>query len=114
MQNPMQPTAHSEVLARDWLPPVVLGRAPEVADRVRAALGEPFPRVLAIRTPFLRGPHGIATALVQRLDDGFDGRGFPVPEILAGLLRRLRREARPTVVLLDDVGVGGPDLAPVV
>lgn len=151
----MQPTAHSEVLARDWLPPVVLGRAPEVAevvrrldpptpqapppwivavagapgsgtstiarraarevaDRVRAALGEPFPRVLAIRTPFLRGPHGIATALVQRLDDGFDGRGFPVPEILAGLLRRLRREARPTVVLLDDVGVGGPDLAPVV
>src|SRR5208282_3782655 len=155
MQIPMQPTAHSEVLARDWLPPVVLGRAPEVAevvrrldpptpqapppwivavagapgsgtstiarraarevaDRVRAALGEPFPRVLAIRTPFLRGPHGIATALVQRLDDGFDGRGFPVPEILAGLLRRLRREARPTVVLLDDVGVGGPDLAPVV
>jgi len=52
--------------------------------------------------------------LLQRLDDGFDGRGFPVPEILAGLMRRLRREGRPTVVLLDDVGVGGPDLAPVV
>ncbi|MGA8605126.1 MAG: AAA family ATPase [Thermoplasmata archaeon] len=151
----MQTIAHAEVLARDWLPPVVPGRASEVAelvrrldppaphapppwivavagvpgsgtstvarraarevaDRVRAALGEPFPRVLAVRTPFLRGPHGVATALLQRLDDGFDGRGFPVPEILAGLMRRLRREGRPTVVLLDDVGVGGPDLAPVV
>jgi hypothetical protein len=150
----MQPTAHSEVLARDWLPPVVLGRAREVdevvrrldpptphapgpwvvavagpsgsgtstiarraarevADRVRVALGEPFPRVLVVRTPFLRGPHGVATALLQRLDEGFDGRGFPVPEILAGLLRRLRREARPTIVVLDDVGVGGPDLVPI-
>ncbi|MGP8066770.1 MAG: AAA family ATPase [Thermoplasmata archaeon] len=150
----MQPTAHSEVLAQDWLPPVVLGRAREVdevvrrldpptphaprpwvvgvagpsgsgtstiarraarevADRVRAALGEPFPRVLSVRTPFLRGTHGVATTLLQRFDEGFDGRGFPVPEILAGLLRRLRREARPTVVVLDDVGVGGPDLVPV-
>lgn len=150
----MQPTAHSEVLAQDWLPPVVLGRAREVdkvvrrldpptphapgpwvvgvagpsgsgtstiarraarevADRVRAALGEPFPRVLAVRTPFLRGAHGVATTLLQRFDEGFDGRGFPVPEILAGLLRRLRREARPTVVVLDDVGIGGPDLVPV-
>jgi|SRR5271157_2049125 len=150
----MQTTAHSEVLARDWLPPVVLGRAREVdevirrldplnprspgpcvvavagpagsgtstvarraarevADRVRAAFGEPFPRVLPVRTPFLRGAHGVATALLQRFDEGFDGRGFPVPEILAGLLRRLRREGRPTVVVLDDVGVGGPDLVPV-
>jgi len=150
----MPPTPHSEVLARDWLPPVVLGRAREVdevvrrldpptphaprpwvvavagpcgsgtstiarraarevADRVRAALGEPFPRLLSVRTPFLRGPHGVATALLQRIDEGFDGRGFPAAEILAGLLRRVRREARPTVVLLDDVGVGGPDLVPV-
>jgi hypothetical protein len=150
----MQPTAHSEVLAQDWLPPVVLGRAREVdevvrrldppnphapgpwvvavtgpvgsgtstiarraarevADRVRAAGGEPFPRLLAVRTPFLRGAHGVATALLQRFDEGFDGRGFPVPEILAGLLRRLRRDGRPTVVVLDDVGVGGPDLVPV-
>jgi hypothetical protein len=67
-----------------------------------------------VRTPFLRGAHGVATALLQRLDDGFDGRGFPVPEILAGLLRRLRREGRPTIVLLDDVGMGGPDLSPVI
>lgn len=150
----MQPTAHAEVLARDWLPPVALGRAREVAevvrrldpptpgtpgpwlvgvagpsgsgtstiarraarevaDRVRAARGEPFPRVLSVRVPFLKGPHGVVTALLQRLDDGFDGRGFPAPEILAGLLRRLRREGRPTVVVLDDVGVGSPDLSPV-
>jgi len=150
----MQPTAHSEVLAQDWLPPVVLRRAREVdevvrrldpptphapspwvvgvagpsgsgtstiarraarevADRVRAARGEPFPRVLSVRTPFLRGTHGVATSLLQRFDEGFDGRGFPVPEILAGLLRRLRREGRPTVLVLDDIGVGGPDLVPV-
>ena len=150
----MQPSAHSEVLARDWLPPVALGRAREVAevvrrldpptprsaasrlvgvagpsgsgtstiarraarevaDRVRAACGEPLPRVLTVRTPLLKGPHGVATALLQRLDDGFDGRGFPAPEVLAGLLRRLRRDGRPTVVVLDDVGVGGPELAPI-
>lgn len=88
--------------------------AREVVDRVRASLGEPFPRLIAVRVPFLRGTHGVATAMLQRLDDGFDGRGFPVPEILAGLLRRFRRESRPTVVVLDDVGVGGPDLAPIV
>jgi hypothetical protein len=87
--------------------------AREVVDRVRAGLGEPFPRMLVLRTSFLRGTHGVATALLQRFDEGFDGRGFPVPEILAGVLRRLRRERRPTVVLLDDVGVGGPDLSPV-
>jgi len=87
--------------------------AREVVDRVRAAQGEPFPRVLAVRTPWLRGTHGVATRLLQFLDDGFDGRGFPVPEILAGFLRRLRREGRPTVLVLDDVGAGGPDLAPV-
>jgi len=87
--------------------------AREVVERVRAALGEPFPRTLVLRTPFLRGTHGVATAMVQQLDEGFDGRGFPVPEILAGFLRRLRRDRRPTVVLLDDVAPGGPDLVPV-
>jgi hypothetical protein len=87
--------------------------AREVADRLRAARPGPPPRLLAVRTRGLRGSHGVATALLQRLDDGFDGRGFAVTEILAGLLRRLRREGRPTVLLLDDVGVGGPDLAPI-
>jgi hypothetical protein len=88
--------------------------AREVVDRVRADLGEPFPRLLCVRTPFLRGTHGVATALLQRLDEGFDGRGFPVPEILAGLLRRFRRDSRPSVIVLDDLGVGGPDLGPIV
>ncbi len=150
----MLPCLHPEVLANDWLPPVVLGRerevaetvrrldppapcgpvpwivavagpsgsgtssvarraAREVADRVRVSAAGPVPRVLAVRTGSIRGSHGVATALLQRLDDGFDGRGFPVPEILAGVLRRLRREGRPVVLLLDDVSVGGPDLGPI-
>ena len=149
----MQTTAHPEVLASDWVPPLAIGRnaevaevvrrldpprpsapppwvvavagppgagtstvariaAREVADRLRAALPGPSPRVLAVRTGTLRGSHGVASALLRRLDDGFDGRGFPVAEILAGFLRRLRREGRPTVLVLDDVGVGGPDLGP--
>jgi hypothetical protein len=147
----MQPTVHPEVLARDWLPPVALGRAREVdevvrrldpprprtpgpwmvavvgpsgsgtstiarraarevADRVRASVAGAPPRVLSVRTLFLRGSHGVATALLQLLDEGFDGRGFPVPEILAGLLRRLRREGRPSIVVVDDVSLGGPEL----
>jgi len=151
----MPANAHTEILARDWIPPVVLGRAREVdevvrrldppvphapppwvvavagpsgsgtsaiarraarevADRIRGGVGGPFPRLLSVRTPFLRGPHGVATGLLQLLDEGFDGRGFPAAEILAGLLRRIRRDGRPTIVLLDDVGVGGPELGPVV
>ena len=88
--------------------------AREVVERVRSELGEPFPRLLTVRTSLLRGTHGVVTALLQRIDDGFDGRGFPVPEILAGLLRRLRRDARPSVLVLDDISLGGPDLAPIV
>lgn len=87
--------------------------AREVVDRLRAGLEGPLPRLICVRTSFLRGTHGVATAMLQRLDDGFDGRGFPALEILAGLLRRFRRDSRPTVVVLDDVGVGGPDLAPI-
>jgi hypothetical protein len=87
--------------------------AREVVERVRAAGASPAPRTLPIRTALLRGPHGVATALLQRFDEGFDGRGFPTAEILAGVLRRLRREARPTVIVLDDVGVGGAELSPV-
>ena len=150
----MSSSAHPEVLALDWVPPVLLGReaetaealrrldpprphhpapwtlaivgpsgsgtsalarraAREVVDRVRADRPGPAPRTIAVRTGPQRGAHGVATALLQRLDEGFDGRGFPVNEILAGFLRRLRREARPTVLVLDDLKVGGPDLGPV-
>jgi len=87
--------------------------AREVSDRLRAtALAAP-PRFLGVRVAAARGTHGVATALLQRLDEGFDGRGFPVAEVIAGVLRRLRRDQRPTVLLLDDIQVGGPDLGPV-
>ncbi len=150
----MYPTPHPEVLARDWLPPVALGResevaevvrrldppwpkapppwivgvvgaagagtstvarraAREVSDRLRQSGEGVRPRLLWVRTAGLRGTHGVASALLRHLDEGFDGRGFPVTEILAGLLRRLRREGQPAVLILDDVHVGGPDLGPV-
>jgi hypothetical protein len=150
----MLPTPHSEVLAQDWLPPVVLGReaevaelvrrldaphprapppwfagvvgprgsgtsavarraAREVADRIRSAAPGPLPRWIAIRAAHARGTHGLAAALLRTLDEGFDGRGFSVPEIMAGFLRRTRREGRPIVLVVDDVRVGGPELAPI-
>ena len=145
---------HPEVLAHDWLPPVVLGRevevaevvrrldaprphapppwmvgvvgprgsgtsivarraAREVADRVRSSTSGPTPRWVAIRTSRCRGTHGVASAMLGTMDDGFDGRGFPVAEILAGFLRRLRREERPCTLVLDDVRAGGPALGPI-
>lgn len=87
--------------------------AREVADRLREAGVGPA-RLLAVRTGLLKGPHGVATALLRRFDEGFDGRGFPTSEILAGVLRRLRRDRRPAVVVLDDIAVGGADVGPVV
>jgi Cdc6-like AAA superfamily ATPase len=145
---------HAEVLSRDWVPPVVLGReaevadvvrrldaprprapppwivgvagsrgsgtstvarraAREVADRLRATAPDPPPRTMAVRVAGCRGTHGVATALLTILDEGFDGRGFPVAEILAGYLRRLRRDGRAVVLVLDDVYPGGPSLGPV-
>jgi len=86
--------------------------ARETIDRLRRLDGGVRPRSIFVRTSFLRGAHGVATALLQRFDEGFDGRGFPTSEILAGVLRRLRRDGRPTVIVLDDIAVGGPDLAP--
>lgn len=147
-------TPHPEVLARDWLPPVVLGREAEVAevvrrldpprprapppwivgvvgtsgsgtstvarraarevvDRLRTSTAGVVPRSVAVRTAGQRGTHGVASALLGSLDDGFDGRGFSVVEIVAGFLRRLRRQGRPCVLVLDDLGPGGPDLGPI-
>ncbi|MGA8303932.1 MAG: AAA family ATPase [Thermoplasmata archaeon] len=149
----MLATPHPEVLALDWLPPVILGReaevaevvrrldapdphapppwmvgvvgprgagtssvarraAREVADRLRVSHPGVIPRWVALRTPRYRATHGVAAALLASMDEGFDGRGFPVAEIVAGFLRRLRREGRPLVLVLDDVRVGGPDLGP--
>jgi len=88
--------------------------ARETVDRLRAAGAHPSVRLLAVRTPLLRGTHGVATSILQRFDDGFDGRGFPTAEIIAGILRRVRREGCATVIVLDDVGVGGADLSPLV
>ncbi len=146
---------HAEVLSRDWVPPVVLGReaevadavrrldaptprapppwilgiagdrgsgtsavarraAREVADRLRATSVAPPPRTIAVRVAGCRGTHGVATALLRVLDEGFEGRGFPVAEILAGFLRRIRRDGRPLVLVLDDVYGGGPSVAPIV
>ncbi len=88
--------------------------AREAADRIRRSAPASLPRVLSVRAAGLRGTHGVAAALLQRFDPGFDGRGFPVAEIVAGVLRRIRRDPRPTIVLLDDVEVGGPALGPIV
>lgn len=87
--------------------------ARECVDCLRSASATPAPRSIAVRTGLLRGSHGVATALLRQFDEGFDGRGFPTAEILAGWLRRLRRDGRPTVLVLDDVGVGGVDLGPI-
>ncbi len=150
----MLPTVHPEVLAEDWLPPVVFGREAEVlevvrrldppsphaappwmvavagprgcgtstvarraareaADRIRSSGPGLSPRVTSVRTARCRGPHGVATELLRAWDDGFDGRGFPLLEVLAGFLRRLRREGRPVVLVLDDLRPGGPELGPI-
>ncbi|MCI4373019.1 MAG: ATP-binding protein [Thermoplasmata archaeon] len=83
-----------------------------LADLLRAGSVVCVPRLIPVRTAGLRGAHGVASSLLRHLDPGFDGRGFSVVEVLAGFLRRIRREARPMVLVLDDIGVGGPDLGP--
>ena len=87
--------------------------ARETLERLRASRAEPAPRWWALRVRDRRGTHGVAAALLQLFDEGFDGRGFPVAEILAGFLRRVRREGRPTVLVLDDLSGSEPDVAPI-
>ena len=72
------------------------------------------PRVLAVRLRGSRSAAAVATALLRQLDSGFVGRGFATAEIMTGFLRRIRREARPVVVLLDDLDSGSPCLEPLV
>ncbi|MCI4337478.1 MAG: hypothetical protein L3K17_09905 [Thermoplasmata archaeon] len=82
-------------------------------DLPRITPGE-RPLIAAVRVRQCHGAQGVATALLQRLDAGFNGRGFHVTEIMAGFLRRLRREGRPTFILLDDLGPAVGDLSLVI
>ena len=148
------PVPFPEVLAPDYTPPVLFGRAVELERLREWLLGPPSPgstpriasvvgpsgsgtsvltRVAArrwvealrredpmvrpvlatVRVRWCRGSQSIAAALVQHLDDGFRATGFPINEILAGFLRRLRRDGRPAVVVLDDIGRSAPDLTPI-
>jgi hypothetical protein len=150
----MMPVPFPEVLAPDYTPPVLFGRAVELERLREWLLGPPSPgstpriaavvgpggsgtsvltRVAArrlvealrrevpmvrpvlatVRVRWCRGSQSIAAALVQHLDDGFRATGFPINEILAGFLRRLRRDGRPAVVVLDDIGRSAPDLTPI-
>jgi hypothetical protein len=148
-------TPFPEVLAPDWLPPVLPDRAGELAELARL-LGDPYPStappwvasvvgpagtgtsatarlaarrllealrrerqgeapaLVRVRVAGASGTLGVAAGLLQGLDSGFEPRGFPVAEILAGFVRRLLRDRRPAVVVLDDIGPDAPDLAPVV
>ncbi|EQD55507.1 hypothetical protein B1B_09193 [mine drainage metagenome] len=147
----MSAIVHPEALLDQWVPPVAIGRAPEIeaivnraessqegpshpgivavlgpagsgtsvvarwaarrlADRCRARSADGRVRIVHVPTRLYRSPHGIACALVRSYDEGLDGRGFPWGELLAGFLRRVRRDGRPTVTVLDDVRLAGPDL----
>lgn len=64
-----------------------------------------------IRPTEMHGAQGAAGALLRALDPQYELRGFPISELLAGFLRRLRASQRPAVVLFDDLGPGGPDLS---
>ncbi len=69
------------------------------------------PLVAHVRVPEARGAQGVAGAMLRCLDPEYELRGFPVSQLLAGFLRRLRSTATPAVVILDDVGPGAPDLS---
>lgn len=63
-----------------------------------------------VRLPEAHGAQGVAGALLKGLDPEYELRGFPVAELAAGFLRRLRGAGRPAVVILDDLGPNVPDL----
>jgi hypothetical protein len=86
--------------------------ARRLSEEVRRTQSSEPPLVVLLRVPACRGTHGLAAELVRRLDDGFEPRGFHTMEMLAGFLRRVNRQARPAVGVLEDVGPAGPDLVP--
>jgi len=96
------PGSGSSVVAR-WA-------ARRLADRCRAQVLDGGIRMACIPTRLYHSPHGIASALVRSYDAGLDGRGFPWGELLAGFLRRVRRDGRPTVTVLDDLRLAGPEM----
>ncbi len=96
------PGSGSSVVAR-WA-------ARRLADRCRALAPGGAARIVHVPTRLYRSPHGIACALVRSYDAGLDGRGFPWGDLLAGFLRRIRRDGQPTVTVLDDLRLAGPDL----
>jgi hypothetical protein len=85
--------------------------ARRLAEAIRREHGNVGARTLSVRVRGLRGAHAVASSLLTQLDPGFRGRGFRVVEIAAGLLRRLRRDGRPVIVLLDDLAPGVGDLS---
>ena len=87
--------------------------ARRLAEHLATAGATARPLTIEVPVGLLHGTHGIATRLLQAFDEGFCGRGFPVNEVLAGFLRRLRRSGRPAILLLDGLGPAAPDLAPV-
>lgn len=70
----------------------------------------PRPRILAVRVQGCRGSVGVASELLRSYDPGFSGRGFSTAEVMAGFLRRMIRDGRGAVVVLDDIGPAAPDL----
>jgi hypothetical protein len=83
-------------------------RAVQLRDRARGP-----GQVVTVRTRWCSGTTGIAGALLRRFDEGFREKGFSVAEIMAGFLRRVARDARPTIVLLDDLGPAVPEIGPI-
>jgi hypothetical protein len=64
-----------------------------------------------VRPAEVHGAQGAAGELLRALDPDYQLRGFPVSELLAGFLRRLRTAQRPAVVVFDELGPGAPDLS---
>ncbi len=83
-------------------------------DPARRSPGSAPGHLVAVRVRGCAGATGVAAGLLRYFDPGFRERGFSTAEILAGFLRRLLREDRPAIVLLDDLGPGSPDVAPIV
>lgn len=89
----------ARLAARSWVESQPSGLAPGGAVRVRVAL------------PEVHGAQGAAGELLRGLDPEYEPRGFPVADLMAGFLRRLRSAGRPAVVVFDDLGPDAPDLA---